>query len=152
MKARAAKLFGIAEIAFVVWFVGLVAVGSLFVTQPACTKQQLHTMSGAFASCAKADLGIVVAPGETLLSDVAQKIEGNAPTLEADFDTLARTLGVAAVQCAIAAVVAVLEPAPAQGQGAGSGSALATGIKPPEPPGVTRALAWSLSAQTKAAP
>lgn len=122
-----------------------VALVGLF-SSAACSSQPLHTMSGAFASCAKADLGIAVAPGVTLLGDVAKEIKGNSPTLEADFDTLAATLGVAAVQCAIAAVVAVLTPAPAQGaQGSGSSqgsSALATNASA-EPPGVARAEAWA---------
>src|SRR4029077_20925719 len=89
-------------------------------------------MSGAFATCAKADLGqIVESNGTTLLGDVAQKIEGNDPALEADLSALAVTAGLDAVECAVTAVLAVLEP-----QTKTTGQPL---------PGTARARAWVAS-------
>jgi hypothetical protein len=69
-------------------------------------------MSGAFATCAKADFGQAVGPSDTLLSDVAKLIEENAASLEQDFEHLVVIVGIDAVKCAIAAVGSVLEAKP----------------------------------------
>lgn len=96
-----------------------------------CTPSQRSTMSGAFTTCASADLGALVAPGLTLLGDVATLIEHNDGALETDLDGLAVKVGTDAVLCAIAAVDAVLQP--------DSGSAATSA----ERPGVVRARAWA---------
>lgn len=111
-------------IAFVAFLASVIAFSS-------CTPSQRSTMTGAFATCANADLGTLVAPGVTLIGDVANLVEKNDSNLETDLDGLATTLGVDAVLCAIAAVDAVLQP--------DSGSAATSA----ERPGVTRARAWA---------
>jgi hypothetical protein len=113
-----------------------------------CTPQARSTMSGTFAACADSDLGTLIAPGITVAGDVAGLIESNAPTLEADLTSLAVTVGIDAVECAIAAVEAVLlAPKPATGS-AGSGELVASAKAPP--PGVARARAWLGDARAKA--
>lgn len=108
----------------------------------ASTSSTVKTMSGSFATCAKADFGAIVVgvAGEStsLLSDVAAIIERNATALEADLTALAVTVGVDAVKCAIAAVQAVIEAA-----SAGSGSAMTPATTTARSPGLARALAWS---------
>lgn len=82
-------------------------------------------------ACAVADLGKLMPTGLTLAADVAAKIKGNAPTLTADLDAAAVTVGVDAVKCAIAAAAAVLL--------APSGSGAAAGL----PPGLLVAQEWA---------
>ncbi len=108
------------------------------------------TFAGSFAACAKADLGQIVGgtQGKTLLDDVRDKIRGNAPTLVADLDGLALTVGIDAVECAVAAVVAVLS-APVVAAGSGSSAPPATNA---EPAGVLKARAWLASHQKGNAP
>lgn len=102
----------------------------------ACTAAQRTTMTGAFSTCAKADLGqIIAADGLPLEQDVANKIKGNAPNLEADLTGIVASAGIDAVLCAIAAVEAALAPV------AGSGSAGPTTGQ--ELPGLVRAKAWA---------
>jgi hypothetical protein len=105
----------------------------------ACTGagQKVGTMTGAFVSCAKADLGQIIATsGRPLLDDVAALIEGAAASLEADLTALVTIVGIDAVQCAIAAVAAVMAPKPPT-------NASTTAQAAPMPPGLVRALAWS---------
>lgn len=127
-------------------FIGACAtVGMIYGTLVGCAaaKQDVKTMSGAFATCAKADLGVIVPEaGVTLLSDVAKLVTGNPVTLVADLTALGMTFGVDSIKCAIASVEAVIAPPPAA---TGSGSAqLATATRPP---GLVRALAWAASAK-----
>lgn len=104
-----------------------------------CGGKAFHTMTGAFATCAEADLGQIVPSGLPLLSDVASKIEGNDSALEADFTALAKLVGIDAVKCAIVAVEAVISQPAATGSGSGS-AAIKLAVKPP---GLERAIAWS---------
>jgi hypothetical protein len=105
----------------------------------ACTGagQNVGTMTGAFVSCAKADLGQIIATsGQPLLDDVAALIEGAPAALEADLSALVAIVGIDAVQCAIAAVAAVMAPKPPT-------ATSTTAAAAPMPPGLVRALAWS---------
>ena len=104
----------------------------------ATATQDAKVMSGAFATCAKADLGQAVGPSVTLLSDVAALINGGAAALEQDLERLAIIVGVDAVKCAIAAVGSVLEaPQP-------SGSAESPKARV-IPAGLYRARTWAAS-------
>ena len=112
-------------------------IGVLCIIAAACAtvKHDLNTMSGAFATCEKADLGAAVdASGTTLLADVAAIIIGNAATLEADLTALAAKAGLESVQCAIVAVEAVTEAKPAASGAVSASLPL---------PGAIRADAWS---------
>lgn len=100
----------------------------------ACQHGTYTKMSGAFKACEKADLGQDVAPGITVIGDVAGKIEGNAPNLEADLTALALKVGVQSVDCAIAAVEAVI--------GNPTSGAKQTGEPTPADLGMRRADAW----------
>jgi len=127
-------------------FIALVAITTLMIVLASCTPSQRSTMTGAFAACADADLGkIVTSDGKTLLGDVSGIIKGNAPTLEADLSGLVITVGIAAVECAIVAVEAMLAAPPdtgSAGSAAGSGSAVAALKALPPAPGLVRAQAW----------
>jgi carbohydrate-selective porin OprB len=103
----------------------------------ATATQNAKVMSGAFATCAKADLGQAVGPSVTLLSDVASLINGGTAALEQDLESLAITVGVDAVKCAIAAVGSVLE---AQPSGSAEGPKART-----IPAGLNRARTWAAS-------
>lgn len=112
-------------------------------TTKATIAADTKVMTGAFATCAKADLGQIVTGGLTLLGDVATIIVGNPATLEADLATLMGMVGLDGVKCAIAAVDAVLTPPP----GTMAASNVAARL-----PGLARAIAWSQAqAQTATA-
>jgi hypothetical protein len=101
----------------------------------------VKTMSGDFATCAKADLGQVIASSAaTLLGTVAQAIEGNTRTLEDDFGTLAGIVGADAVKCAIATVANVLDPVATTTSHPSTSQPL---------PGLQRARAWSAAADAR---
>jgi hypothetical protein len=114
-------------------------IGLVMISQMgACASSQLHTMTGSFSTCAKADLGQVVSSGSfvgDLVSVISAIIAQDAPTLEANLSALALTLGADAVTCAIAAVDAALTPAK-------------TTAEPS--PGLVRARAWAAQARTQA--
>jgi hypothetical protein len=99
----------------------------------AATTSAARTMSGEFATCAKADLGQVIkaVPGE-LLSGIAAIIAANSATLENDLTKIALEVGKDAVTCGISAVAAVVNPSHATPK---------TG-QDPIPKGLSRALAW----------
>lgn len=120
---------------------GLIALGLVCAIFLCCTPSQRSTMTGAFATCAEGDLGALVSPGVRIIDDVSAIIKDNTATLEADLTGLATTFGLAIVECAIAAVEAVLL-APAPGIGSGSAATPSTNASTP-PPGLVRALAWS---------
>ncbi len=111
------------------------AISYVFVAIMSCTQTQRSTMTGAFKACAEGDLGALVKPGITVFDDVVNKIKGNSPTLEADLTSLATTFGLNTIECAIAAVEAVLM-APTS-----NGSAVATAAQE-TPPGLARARVW----------
>ena len=114
-------------------------IGVLCIIAAACAtvKHDLNTMSGAFATCERADLGAEVnTAGTTLLADVAAIIIGDAATLEADLTALAAKAGLESVQCAIAAVEAVTEAKPAASGAVSASLPL---------PGAARADVWSRS-------
>jgi hypothetical protein len=91
----------------------------------------VQKMTGSFSACASADLGRAVDPGASsalagltaadLLSFVTEIVTANTGELEAQLAALAATVGLDALDCAIAAIEAV-ENAPTPG----SGSAPAT--------------------------
>jgi hypothetical protein len=128
-------------------------------------KADAKVMSGAFVACAKADLAAEVAnlPSqvisdielggatliEGLLSDVSALIAADLPSLEADLTSIAAQVGLDAVDCAIAAVDAVMK-----GTGSGSGSASTTAMPrlmtASAAHGVARAKAWSVNAHKMA--
>ena len=130
--------------------------GVAFTILTSCTPVARSTMTGTFAACANADLGKLITPGLTVAGDVASLIESNAPTLEADLTSLAATIGIDAVECAIAAVEAVLlapapvsvtppnPPTPPSPPTALTGSGILI------PPGLVRARAWLGDARAKA--
>jgi len=75
----------------------------------ACASAPIKAMTGAYASCSKADLGeIVTNDGKTLLDDVAAQIKTNSSALEADFKTLLGKVGLDAIMCAVVAVEAAI--------------------------------------------
>jgi hypothetical protein len=110
----------------------------------------LKTMSGDFATCAKANLGQMVTPPvdasnplaglipAELEQFVAEILTLNLPALEAQLTAVAAIVSVAAVKCAIAAINAAFS-APA-GSGSGSGSAVPAARVVPA--GLARANAW----------
>lgn len=138
-----ARIYGV--LAFIV----IIAFIALAMMLASCTQTQRGTMTGAFATCAEGDLGAFVSPGVTVIDDVSGLIEGNAPTLEADLSGLAVTFGIAIIECAIAAVEAVLMAKPAPATGSGSGALVATAKAPP--PGLVRARTWLVGQKTKLA-
>ncbi len=111
----------------------------------------IKTMTGAFASCANADLGQVVTDvagrAVSLLSDVAAAIEGNATSLEADLTMLAAKVGFDTVLCAIAAADAVLTPIAPSLTAVPAPATAAT----PASPGLARAREWSVEHQKELA-
>lgn len=115
----------------------------------ATLKSDAKVMSGAFATCAQADLGQLLtnlpaslatdlfSAGVTvsvdgLLTVISKLVGANAPTLEADLTAIAGLISVDAIKCALAAIEAVLAPP------AGS----ATPATKAEPPGLARAKVW----------
>lgn len=106
----------------------------------------LKTMSGAFAVCAKADLGqIVTSNGLTLAQDVEQLIDGNGPNLEGDLLALAGKVTLDAVDCAVTAY----QQTHASGSAAVSAELAASPVPSPSVIGLSRALEW-ISSQRKA--
>lgn len=101
------------------------------------------TMTGAFASCGKADLNQTVKDIEgnpvPLINDVTTMVKANGAGLEAQALAVLGQVGIDAFECAFAAVEAVLTPAPTKTPG--------TGAEPP-PPGLARVRA--VIAQVKA--
>jgi hypothetical protein len=93
---------------------------------------QKTAFTGSFSACAKADVGVVVSSVE---EQVAALIAANAAGLEAALTALAVSVGVDSVDCAIAAVEAMI----AAGNGSGSAAAPSTAAKSP---GALRADAW----------
>ena len=106
----------------------------------------LHTMTGAFATCAETDLGQLVKSeaGQLvpLATDVAQLIDGNAAGLESALETLATTVGLDAIDCAVAAYDATHVPA---ATGSGSAVAMSAAVNP----GLVRAKAWVVAQRSK---
>lgn len=103
----------------------------------ACSGAQRTQMSGAFATCAEADLGAAVGSANTgtLLQEVGKLIKMNAADLESQLGALAIKVGIDGVLCAVAAVEAVLAPAP---------STDTTPTVSAPPPGLVRARAWAI--------
>lgn len=129
------------DVAFVLAAIGGVALALLLAMHLAgCAT--LHTMTGAFASCARADLGqIVTTDGKDLAQDVAALIEGNAAALEAELVALAGQVGLDAVDCAVASYDAAHPPATGS-DSATTNSALVSSSLVVANPGLVRAKAW----------
>jgi hypothetical protein len=90
--------------------VGTLTIVALCVGVSGCASQ-MHTMTGAFEACGKADLGqIVEDQGVPLLQYVGQLAKENSPDLEAKLVALAAQVGLDAVECAAVAVESVLHP------------------------------------------
>lgn len=98
----------------------------------------LHTMTGAFATCASADLGALVKTEEGQLAPlavaVAEAIEGNDAGLETWLEALGKIVGVDAIDCATVAYESAHPPTPA-----GSGEVAALIV---QRPGLTRVQSW----------
>lgn len=119
-------------------------VGVLAISQmTACASSQVHTMTGAFVTCAKADLGqIVNAAGQDLEQDVASLATLNPTDLEAQLAQLVTLVGLDAVECAYAAVnEALAAAAPATAGGGSAAPAPATSAQAAYP-GLARMKAW----------
>lgn len=118
-----------------------VVVVAFVVLACATVKSDIKVMSGAFAACAKADLGQMITPGssgplaglpaQAFLTFLNNLITMNAAALEAQLGALATLVGVDAIQCALAAIEALSAPA---------GSATPTTAA--ASPGLVRAKAW----------
>lgn len=107
----------------------------------------LKTMSGAWATCAEADLGQIVATdgsnGVTLAQDVEQLIESNGANLEGDLLALAGKVTLDAVECAVTAYDQE------HSSGSAGSAVIATGALSPAKLGLARAKAF-IAAQRKA--
>ncbi len=126
-------------LAIVVVGAGALAIGVQLVAFTGCAtvKADARVMSGAFATCAKADLGEIVAGSTTtLIEAVTSEVASNASTLEADLTALAVKVGLDGVKCALAAVEAVLAPPSKPG---------APPTTQAPPPGLLRARTWRKS-------
>jgi hypothetical protein len=100
----------------------------------------LTTMTGAWATCAKTDLGqIVDGQGKSLSGYVADLLDGNGAALESALLALAGQVGLDAVECAVTAYE--------QTHAGSGGSAMATSLAASS--GLARAQAW-IAAQRKA--
>ena len=102
----------------------------------ATVKKDAALGASSFATCEKNSLGSIVAStGKTLLAEVAAVIASDGATLETDLDNLAISFGVGGMQCAVAAVDAVVSARP-------SAPVASTAQELPIN-GVERADAWS---------
>lgn len=89
--------------------IAAVTLGIVMIIAACASSPAFKAMTGAYAACAKADLGeIVTDTGLTLEQAVAQEIKGNPTTLEADLKTLLGKVGLDAIVCAVTAVEAAL--------------------------------------------
>lgn len=103
----------------------------------AVTTQAGSTFTGSFSACAKADLPTVI---QSLESQVEAIILTDGASLEADLTTLAGKVGIDAVECAIAAVEAVIGALTSSGSGSGVAARAL-------PDGLVRAKAWLVKAR-----
>jgi hypothetical protein len=95
------------------------------------------TFTGTFTSCAKADIGAVV---QTVEGEVNAILATGGAGLEAALVTLATTVGLDTLECAIAAVEAAA--ATVTGTGSGSGSAVVANATRAQAQSFVRAKAW----------
>lgn len=129
-----------ASLSYVQFAIAMVIAVALVMFTSACTGAQRTAFNSSFKSCAVADVGQLVAPGKTLIDDVASKVKGNSPTLEADLATLVTMTSIDAVECAILAVTSTLLAPADTGAGSGSGEGKVMAAAPA--PGALRARAW----------